>query len=105
MIIGELQALLAPIGVERGDNKAGGGADIGPLRRMGMPVFGLRQDGSEYFDYHHTADDTLDKVDRDDLNQNVAAYVTAAYVAANIERDFGRLPLDDSKTSCAVEFD
>ena len=104
-IIDELHELLIPIGVERGDNKAGGGADIGPLRRMGMPVFGLRQDGSEYFDYHHTADDTLDKVDRDDLNQNVAAYVTAAYVAANIERDFGRLPPDDSQYSCAAEFD
>jgi Zn-dependent M28 family amino/carboxypeptidase len=104
-IIDEIHALLAPIGIERGNNKAGGGADIGPLRRMGMPVFGLRQDGTEYFDYHHTADDTLDKVDRDSLNQNVAAYVTAAYVAANIERDFGRLPKDDTTSSCAAEFD
>ena len=104
-IIDELHALLEPIGIARGDSEAGGGADIGPLRKLGMPVFGLRQDGTYYFDYHHTADDTLDKVSRSDLNQNVAAYVTAAYVAANIERDFGRLPVDDTETSCAAEFD
>ena len=104
-IVAELHQLLEVIGIERGDNESGGGADLGPLRKAGMPVLGLLQDGSYYFDYHHTADDTLDKVDRDDLNQNVAAYVTATYVAANIERDFGRLPLDASEKTCAAEFD
>jgi len=105
-IIDELYTLLEPIGVEeRGDNEASGGADLTPLRKAGMPVFGLSQDGTYYFDYHHTADDTLDKISRDDLNQNVAAYVTATYVAANIERDFGRLPVDTTERSCAAEFD
>ena len=104
-IVDELHALLEPIGIERGDNKASGGADLTPLRKAGMPVLGMSQDGTYYFDYHHTADDTLDKIDRDDLNQNVAAYVTAAYVAANIERDFGRLPLDTTEKTCAAEFD
>lgn len=104
-IVDELHALLEPIGIERGDNKASGGADLSPLRKAGMPVLGMTQDGTNYFDYHHTADDTLDKIDRDDLNQNVAAYATAAYVAANIERDFGRLPIDETKTTCAAEFD
>ena len=70
-----------------------------------MPVLEMTQDGTNYFDFHHTADDTLDKINRNDLNQNVAAYVTAAYVAAHIERDFGRLPFDESKSSCAAEFD
>ena len=105
-IIDELHMLLEPIGVEeRGDNESNGGADLTPLRKAGMPVFGLSQDGTYYFDYHHTADDTLDKISRDDLNQNVAAYVTATYVAANIERNFGRLPVDESERSCAAEFD
>lgn len=104
-IVAELHQLLEPIGIERGDNKSSGGADLGPLRRTGMPVLGLSADGTEYFDYHHTADDTLDKVDRDDLNQNVAAYVTAAYVAANIERNFGRLTPNASEQTCAAEFD
>ena len=76
--------MLEPLGIERGDNAASGGPDIGPLRKAGVPVFELSQDGTRYFDFHHTADDTLDKVDRDDLNQNVAAYTTAAWVAASI---------------------
>ena len=99
-LVDELHALLAPLGIERGDNEGFGGADLGPLQRQGMPVFDLSQDGTTYFDYHHTADDTLDKVDRDDLNQNVAAYVTAAFVAANIEGDFGRLPVTTGQRSC-----
>jgi Zn-dependent M28 family amino/carboxypeptidase len=104
-IVAELHELLEVIGIEQGDNKSGGGADLGPLRKAGMPVLGLSQDGSEYFDYHHTVDDTLDKVDRAGLNQNVAAYVTTAFVAANIDRDFGRLTLDTSEKTCAAEFD
>jgi carboxypeptidase Q len=99
-VVDELFALLEPLGIERGDNEGSGGADITPLLRQGMPVFDLAQDGTKYFDYHHTADDTLDKVDRNDLNQNVAAYVTAAYVAANIEQDFGRLPVETGSRSC-----
>ncbi|MBY0420962.1 MAG: M20/M25/M40 family metallo-hydrolase, partial [Parvularculaceae bacterium] len=63
--------VLRPIGVGPGDNEAGGGADVGPLRDAGVPVFELNQDGSAYFDYHHTANDTLDKIDREDLAQNV----------------------------------
>ena len=79
--------------------------DLGPLRKAGMPVIGLTHDGTHYFDYHHTVDDTLDKINRDDLNQSVAAYTTAAFVAANIEQDFGRLPLIDKITTCAAEDD
>ncbi|MCH8059855.1 MAG: M20/M25/M40 family metallo-hydrolase [Proteobacteria bacterium] len=104
-IIDELHRLLEPIDLKRGDNKATGGADLGPLRKAGMPVIGLTHDGTHYFDYHHTVDDTLDKINRDDLNQSVAAYTTAAFVAANIEQDFGRLPLIDKKTTCAAEDD
>lgn len=104
-IVDELHELLEPIGIQRGDNEADGGADLSPLRKAGMPVLGITQDGTAYFDYHHTVDDTLDKIDRDDLNQNVAVYATAAYVAANIERNFGRLPLDTSERTCTVEYD
>lgn len=104
-IVGELHELLVPVGLERGDNKSSGGADLGPMRKAGMPVLGLSQDGTYYFDYHHTVDDTLDKIDRDGLNQNVAVYATVAFVAANIERDFGRLPPNSKKTTCAAEDD
>lgn len=90
-IIDAIYPLLAPLGIERGDNNAYGGADIGPLRNAGMPVYGLRQDASRYFDFHHTPGDTLDKIVPVELRQNVAVYATVAYVAASIDADFGRL--------------
>jgi Zn-dependent M28 family amino/carboxypeptidase len=105
-VVDEIYALLKPMGLERGNNKAGGGADLSPMRKAGMPVFSLTHDDSYYFDYHHTPDDTLDKINRDDLNQSVAAYVTIAFIAANITADFGRLPTDTRrKRSCSAEDD
>ncbi|RPH56768.1 M20/M25/M40 family metallo-hydrolase, partial [bacterium] len=89
-----LADLLKPLDVERGNNEAGGGADLSPLRPARVPVVSLGQDGTEYFDWHHTANDTLDKVDPKDLDQNVAAWATVAYVAAEMPGDFGRAPED-----------
>lgn len=84
--------LLVPIGVERGDNEAGGGADLIPMIPARVPVAGLSQDGTYYFDWHHTANDTLDKIDPKDLDQNVAAWAVVAYGAAEMQGDFGRAP-------------
>jgi hypothetical protein len=53
-----------------------------------VPVADLDQNGWDYFDYHHTPDDTLDKIDRAKLNQNVAAYATFVYLAAEMDWDF-----------------
>ena len=53
--------------------KGGGGADISPMRESRVPMLSLRQDGTHYFDYHHTPADTLDKVDPFELSQNAAA--------------------------------
>jgi hypothetical protein len=78
-------AVLYPLDIERGGNAARGGPDVGPLARLGVPVFSLGQDGSDYFDYHHTANDTLDKIDPAALDQNVAAYAAFAYLAAEAE--------------------
>ncbi len=85
--------LVKPLGVEWSGNEAYGGADIGPLRARGVPVVQPGQDGTLYFDVHHTDNDTLDKIDPVQLNQNVAVYATAAYVAAMMEKNFGRLPV------------
>ena len=49
----------------------------------------LAQDGSDYFHLHHTADDTLDKIDPAALAQNVAAYTVFAWLAAEAQGDFG----------------
>ncbi len=89
----DLERLLAPLGVTHHDDRpAFGGADLMPLRPARVPFFDLPQDATDYFDYHHTANDTLDKLSAEDLKQNVAAYVTAAYVLAETTFDLGRAP-------------
>ena len=84
-------ALLAPLDITvnlvEGEDveKLSGGPDIGPIQDNDVAVFKLKQDGTDYFDYHHTANDTLDKIDSKALQQNVAAWAVVAFKAANIE--------------------
>ena len=81
--------VLYPIGVlPSPDPELYGGADIGPLAGAGVPVFGLNQDGTRYFDLHHTADDTLDKIDHEQLSQNVAAWAGLVWLIADSDVDF-----------------
>ena len=76
---------LASLNVEYiGKNQANGGPDLIPLKKAtSAPIFELAQDGTDYFDYHHTADDTLDKVTPAKLRQNTAAYAVFALMAAD----------------------
>lgn len=74
---------LASLGLERGDNKASGGADIAALRKLGVPVVGIGQDGTTYFDLHHTANDTLDKIDAEALEQVTESFARVARAVAN----------------------
>ena len=69
-----LFAALAPLGILKGVTDRAGGSDLDALVEAGQPVIALRQDGTRYFDLHHTPDDTLDKIDKDQLRQNVAAW-------------------------------
>lgn len=87
-----MQQALTPLGVAPGDNLANGGPDMGPLREAGVPIIELNQSGWDYFNYHHTPDDTLDKVDRTTLRQNVAAYAISAYLAAEMDWNFRETP-------------
>ena len=81
--------VLYPIGVLPSPQpELHGGADIGPLAAAGVPVFGLSQDGTRYFDLHHTADDTLDKIDPEQLSQNVAAWAALVWLIADSDVDF-----------------
>ncbi|WP_336961233.1 M20/M25/M40 family metallo-hydrolase [Sphingobium aquiterrae] len=75
--------VLAPLGIGISHDKAHGGSDIEPLVNAGTPVLDLQQDGTRYFDIHHTADDTLDKVDPEQLRQNVAAWTATLAIAAD----------------------
>jgi len=62
----------------------GGGSDIGPLMRDGVPGLGERTVGTHYFDWHHTEADTLDKVNPEDFRKNVAALAVMGYVLADM---------------------
>ena len=80
---------LAPLGIEYAQQQGGPGPDVGPIAAKGASWAWLAQDGSDYFDLHHNADDTLDKIDPKALAQNVAAYTVLAYLAAEADGDFG----------------
>lgn len=82
------QKALRRIGIGPGDNNAVGGPDVIPLREKGVPAFRLRQDGRDYFDLHHTQEDTIDKVDPEALKQNVAAWAATVYIASELEGDY-----------------
>ena len=77
-----LGAALAPLGILTGSFASAEGSDIGPMLAAGAPGVGLSQDGTRYFDLHHTANDTLDKVDPAQLRQNVAAWTAMLAVLA-----------------------
>ncbi|MEM9573451.1 MAG: M28 family peptidase [Pseudomonadota bacterium] len=83
-----LQNVLSPLGVTPGDNRANGGPDIGILARSGVPVVTPGQNGMDYFDYHHTPDDTFDKINPDEFRQNIAVYAAFTYIAAETGWDF-----------------
>jgi hypothetical protein len=77
-----LQAALAPLGIVPGELDDADGSDVGPMIAAGVAGVGLSQDGTYYFDVHHTPDDTLDKIDPEALRQNVAAWTTMLSVLA-----------------------
>jgi Zn-dependent M28 family amino/carboxypeptidase len=73
---------LASLGVELGSNDTNGGPDVSMMPKYGVPVIALKQDGYYYFDYHHTPNDTLDKINPDELRQNQTIWaLVTAYMA------------------------
>ncbi|MBI3632072.1 MAG: M20/M25/M40 family metallo-hydrolase [Candidatus Vogelbacteria bacterium] len=84
-----LQAL--GVGTLRLTNSTGGaGTDIEPLAQKGVPSFGIIQDKHFYFDYHHTAADTLDKVDPKELQSNVLVMSVLTYTLSEMQRPLPR---------------
>ncbi len=75
--------LLSPINAGT-INRGGGGADIGPIMREGVPGMDLLVDSSRYFWYHHTAADTIDKLDEEEYQKCIAAMAVMAYVTADL---------------------
>lgn len=80
--------LLEPLGVTWDEEPAGGGADLGAMHEAGgVPMVSAMQDGSRYFDLHHTANDVASQIDRTSLDQAMRAVLTLAYAAA-LDPDF-----------------
>ncbi|MBN2972089.1 M20/M25/M40 family metallo-hydrolase [Roseomonas aeriglobus] len=86
-----LATALAPLGIARGPGKASDGADVGPIMAKGVAAIDLNQSGLDYFNLHHTPDDTLDKVDPAKLRQNVAAWTAMLAIVANAPETIGRV--------------
>jgi Zn-dependent M28 family amino/carboxypeptidase len=90
--VARIAQALAPLGIEHRIDGEGCGPDLSPFNDAGMACAALAQDGTDYFDLHHTPDDTLDKIDPRALARNVAAYTVFAYLAADAVGDFGSAP-------------
>src|SRR5437899_2821292 len=93
----EVKKMLAPVAAVLQESGAGVlnlvehcGADIEPLEKAGVPAFSPIQDSRFYFNYHHTAADTLDKIVPKELAENSAVVAVAAYALANMEQPLPR---------------
>jgi hypothetical protein len=90
--ISAMRTLLAPLGISESADDTDGGADTGTLRPFGVPLIELDQDATRYFDFHHSAEDTADRIDPAHLAQVTAATAVVAYVAAESPGTLGRIP-------------
>jgi len=89
LVINEMHKLIAPLGIVLSEeNNAKGGPDMGVLGEAGMPVLNFSQNSNDYFKYHHTPNDTFDKIIAEDMRYLTAAYSTIFYLAAEMPVDF-----------------
>ncbi|HLX70016.1 MAG TPA: M20/M25/M40 family metallo-hydrolase [Verrucomicrobiae bacterium] len=86
--LNQIRFALAPLGVIRGENGSHGESDIEPMAGLHVPVVTLQLDGRDYFDFHHTADDTFDKIEPERINQSAAVYAVFTYLAAELGGDY-----------------
>jgi carboxypeptidase Q len=89
----QISAKLAGLSISVGSGKSRGGADVQPIiDAQNLSTIDLKQDGMRYFDIHHTPDDTLDKIDENQLQQNVIAWTMVLESVANYEGSFTQEP-------------
>jgi carboxypeptidase Q len=93
----EVKTLLKPVAAILQESGSGAlelsehaGADIEPMEKAGVPAFAPIQDSRFYFNYHHTAADTLDKIDPKQLAETSAIVAVWAYAMANAEQPLPR---------------
>jgi hypothetical protein len=93
-LVAQLATVLAPLGVAAGSNDGSPGPDAALLmRRHRWPALQLAQDGSRYFDVHHTEHDRIELIEPAALAQNVACWAATAWLAAQSPLPFGPPPL------------
>jgi len=89
LVVNEMHKLIAPLGIVLSeDNNAKGGSDMSVLGEAGMPALNFSQNLNDYFKYHHTPNDTFDKIIAEDMRYLTAAYSTIFYLAAEMPVDF-----------------
>ena len=93
-VVDRLAVALAPLGIIRGAGVPHGGTDVGPTIATGVAGIDLNQSGLRYFDYHHTPEDTLDRIDPEQLRQNVAAWTAMIATVANAPEEIGPIVLE-----------
>ena len=93
-VVDQIYRALAPLKLVRGDNEAHGGADLEGLSKLGMPIIEPGLDGTNYFDVHHTANDTLAQVDPQALRQSVAAFAVSVWLGAQYSGSWERVTTD-----------
>jgi carboxypeptidase Q len=86
----KITRVLSPIGATLVENAGDAPVDVKPMARLGVPVFGLMQDERTYFNYHHTAADTLDKIDPHELAENAAAMAVLGFALADMPQPLPR---------------
>lgn len=88
-VLEEIWGVLEPMDIGwDAEGKAYPGPDLSPLVKNGMAGASLNGDGTRYFDLHHTAEDTLEKIEASDLSFNTAAYAALLYLVAEYEGRF-----------------
>lgn len=88
-VIHEMYKLIEPLGIAWSDaNDAKGASDMSVLGRAGVPALNFMQNSNDYFHYHHTPNDTFDKIIPEDMRYLTAAYAPIVYLAAEMDIDF-----------------
>ncbi|MGI8431515.1 MAG: M20/M25/M40 family metallo-hydrolase, partial [Chthoniobacterales bacterium] len=88
--LGPIASVLESSGAAGLNPRAEAGSDVGPLTALGVPSFSPIQDSRFYFNYHHTAADTFDKIDPRHLAETAAVNVVLAFGLANLEQPLPR---------------
>jgi Iap family predicted aminopeptidase len=88
-VVHEMYKIVAPLGIAWDEaNDATGSSDMSVLGRAGMPALDFVQNPNDYFNYHHTPNDTFDKIIPADMRYLTAAYAAMFYLAAELDVDF-----------------